>query len=52
LVERKRLERREAHDVRVLDGLGRDASIAEQLSPNFGHLMEVENDRAVRDVQG
>ncbi|MFM0227608.1 hypothetical protein [Paraburkholderia dipogonis] len=36
----------------MLDLLGGDAVAAQQLRLDFGYLMQVEDDRRVRDVQG
>ncbi|MFT3792332.1 MAG: hypothetical protein QM741_14960 [Rudaea sp.] len=51
LVEREGLQAGEADEIGVLDLLGGDAVAAQQFRLDFGDLVQVENDRRVRDVQ-
>ncbi len=51
LVEGKRLQAGKANQIGVLDLLGRDAVFTQQLSLNFGDLVQVEDDGRVRNVE-
>lgn len=51
LVEREGLQAGEADEVGVLDFLGGDTVVAQQLSLNLGDLVQIKNTRRVRDVQ-
>ncbi len=52
LVECEGLQAGEADEIGVLDLLSGDAVAAQQLRLDFGDLMQIEDDRRVRDVQG